>query len=180
MALRWLGSELRDSLFAEASRWPTPDAHASSTRTNRSASPNAATRPVLGTLSRAWPTPMLADADRRTGIFMRGSPTLVGTCRSFRLRPAISTDGSTSSPRIPTWPPLFRLLALCWRRPGLTKALRLNPAFAEWLMGWPAGWSAPGCGADPTASASPATESSLYRQRWHCWLSSVLPEDWRC
>lgn len=41
---------------------------------------------------------------------------------------------------------------------------RLNPNFAEWLMGWPPGWSI----ADPTACD--ASETAL----WRCRLQSQL------
>jgi hypothetical protein len=40
----------------------------------------------------------------------------------------------------------------------------LNPAFVEWLMGWPTGW---------TASACSATELSRFKQRMRSALSQL-------
>lgn len=60
--------------------------------------------------------------------------------------PATSTPGATSSPIDPT-------------------SLRLSPAFVEWMMGWPTGWTAFGCS---------ATELSRFKQRMRCELSQLV------
>lgn len=60
-------------------------------------------------------------------------------------------DGRESSPSDPTSP----------RR-------RLNPTFAEWLMGWPPGWTI----AEPTACG--ASEMALWRCRLDSQLSCLL------
>lgn len=50
----------------------------------------------------------------------------------------------------------------------LSSRRQLNPAFVEWLMGWPRGW---------TACVSSATELSLWRQRMRSELFRMLSHD---
>lgn len=50
---------------------------------------------------------------------------------------------------------------------GPTSPRRLNPAFTEWLMGWPTGWTI----AAPSASSAAAT--ALWRHRLHLHLSAL-------
>jgi hypothetical protein len=61
-----------------------------------------------------------------------------------------------------TLPPLCRLLLLVYRSDFLRRWLRLNPAFSEWLMGWPIGWG---------ACRSLGTEWSRW---WHAWRSHLF------
>ncbi len=53
---------------------------------------------------------------------------------------------------------------------GPTSHRRLNPAFTEWLMGWPTGWTI----AAPSASSAAATAS--FRLKLATLLASSLPE----
>jgi hypothetical protein len=53
---------------------------------------------------------------------------------------------------------------------GPTSPRRLNPAFTEWLMGWPTGWTI----AAPSASSAAAT--ALWRHRLHLHLSALCAE----
>lgn len=47
---------------------------------------------------------------------------------------------------------------------------RLNPAFGEWLMGWPVGWTI----AEPSASS--ASETALWRSALQQQLSCLFNE----
>ena len=53
---------------------------------------------------------------------------------------------------------------------GPTSPRRLNPAFTEWLMGWPTGWTI----AAPSASSAAGT--ALWRHRLHLHLSALCAE----
>lgn len=170
----------RHSNGAGSSSWPTPDAGIS-TQVNRSDSAGAASRPTLGKLSelwytpdvpnggrkagpdkttkiqvglenqaKFWPTPQAADASsgrqRASETTTRGNPTLLGAARSH---PDQETEkpGQPSSETTPSSP------------------LRLNPAFVEWLMGFPPGWSIPG----ETGFGRSAMRSYLCKQRRLLW-----------
>ena len=53
---------------------------------------------------------------------------------------------------------------------GPTSPRRLNPAFTEWLMGWPTGWTI------AVPSASSAAGTALWRHRLHLHLSALCAE----
>lgn len=98
----------------------------------------------------AWPTPAARDSKGANGpehlAKERGHhdqlPNAVALW-SGRPDPETSTGGPESSPPTHT-------------------SRRLNPAFVEWLMGWPPNWSTPGS-FGPTDCASWATEWSQRR-----------------
>lgn len=152
--------------------WPTPDANA----VNDGESPESWLRrreinkakgyngngqgTPLGMATVMWPTPAATADDHSRGgdpERYRGSKSQNG--RRSNLIDAVAgrppslqareqeTSGRPSSPTAQTSRP------------------RLNPAFAEWLMGWPIGWS--DCG-------SPVTEWSLWLQQSHSWLSLLV------
>lgn len=88
---------------------------------------------------RRWPTPNTRDANSAarqtttTGV-MHDGESATDAIRSFpysRLHEMITQDGQGSS-----------LAGLSLLPPS---ALRLNPLFVEWLMGWPIGWTDSGC-----------------------------------
>ncbi|WP_326698737.1 DNA cytosine methyltransferase [Streptomyces sp. NBC_01754] len=61
--------------------------------------------------------------------------------QAVRLDPAwIATDGTDYGPAIRRWEHLTGRPAPCPTEPGTRGNRRLSPAFAEWLMGLPAGW----------------------------------------
>ena len=117
-------------LESEVKHWATPDANAME-RTNRSDSPNAATRPTLALAAAQWATPTSSENSNRTtkmapthgnghGIVLAGQAADM----TNSLRPVLSTiDGRELSPNT------------------LGSRPRLNPLFVEWLMGWPIGWT---------------------------------------
>ncbi|UGA37629.1 DNA cytosine methyltransferase [Chromobacterium haemolyticum] len=79
-------------------------------------------------------------------------PTLTNTVQDFSRQARIQANGPTSSISPPSSP------------------LRLNPAFACWLMGWPWWWTNPG----PISFA--ALEMALWRSRLRWHLSRLLGE----
>lgn len=107
-----------------------------------------------------WPTPMKSDADRGSGTYMRGNPTLTGMARMFPT-PTVkgnhnraglsknSGDGlATFVGRFPT--PTAQDAAnnggpsqSSRNTPPLNSVVggKLNPKFVEWLMGFPVGWT---------------------------------------
>lgn len=94
--------------------------------------------PGLVTQSRAWATPNANDhkGSSKPGQRRRQLSEQTETTLGFsRLAPAIVISGDESSESVPTSRP------------------RLNPAFVEWLMGWPSGWAIPvpmNCGSSET------------------------------
>lgn len=70
-----------------------------------------------------FPTPMAADGERRSHTLLRGetNPTLLGA--AYRISLPFPEETGPASP---------------------SASGRLNPAFVEWMMGWPHGWTA--CG----------------------------------
>jgi hypothetical protein len=119
----------------------------------------------LTTAASSWPTPASRDAkgenshqhmartdgrtDGRSKNHADQLPNFV--MYRFSLQDQTMTDGQTSSSTDQNSP----------RR-------RLNPNFAEWLMGWPPGWST----ADPTACG--ASEMALFRSKLRSHLSALV------
>jgi hypothetical protein len=123
------------------------------TRSNRSASAGAAVRPLLALKAAQWPTPQTSDSG---GIVDEKAADLSHIaensereqlCRrvAVLLRDLGLLDPTTSAHGRSSFGPTqssFR---------G-----RLNPAFEEWLMGFPIGWTeVPGTtGSEPSATPS--------------------------
>jgi DNA (cytosine-5)-methyltransferase 1 len=111
---------------------PTPTV---AERTNRSASPGAAVRPPLsGIVTNLLPTPSVADS-------MGGHERRGGECGDELLLKGIASHQAWGpyGPAITRWEHLTRP-APPPTKPGRSGNPRLNPAFAEWMMGAPAGW----------------------------------------
>ncbi|WP_326817033.1 DNA cytosine methyltransferase [Streptomyces sp. NBC_01762] len=61
--------------------------------------------------------------------------------QAVRLDPAwVASDGTDYGPAIRRWEHITGRQAPCPTEPGTRGNRRLSPAFAEWLMGLPAGW----------------------------------------
>jgi hypothetical protein len=132
-------------------------------RDNRSPSEGAAIHPTLAKASRQWPTPYGVSGNH--GPDGNEFSSAVRQWATPSVRDWKSDDASQSPEHSP---PLGRQVLretgeasqfptpTSSRRHGLQShgrnvvAARLNPAFVEWLMGWPRGWSA--CA--PLATAS--------------------------
>lgn len=98
----------------------------------------------LGQQAQGWPTPRSSDGDKGgPNQAQKGKPSLVALARGHQGLPT-PTAGLESSPSGPT-------------------SRRLNPAFVEWLMGWPEGWSLPVVhsvsGSSPISTPSGSTGS---------------------
>jgi DNA (cytosine-5)-methyltransferase 1 len=52
----------------------------------------------------------------------------------------VAVDGTDYGPAIRRWEHVTGRAAPCPTEPGTRSNRRLSPAFAEWLMGLPAGW----------------------------------------
>jgi len=156
------------NLKREAENWPTPDACVS-TRSNRSVSAGAATRPLLSKAATAWPTPTRADSERRSSEYYRRgrhNPTLIGAVRQlwatvaerdYKDSEGMQTVGINPDGSLRRRDDQLGRQALQSAISGLpssssipTSPRRLNPDFCDWLMGLPPGW---------TASAPLETES---------------------
>jgi hypothetical protein len=132
-----------------SSYWPTATAQDS----EQAGSPRAE-HLTLHRAATHWATPRASDGEKGgpNSKGGRGDPILPGQAASFSPPAQLTADGPTSS---------------C---PGQTLRQRLNPAFACWLMGWPAWWTNPGL------TSCVQSEMALYRSRLQQHLSSLLGE----
>lgn len=161
-------------LQAEAQNWPTPRS-VDAAGVDYQYSRGDRTKPVLGLsgAAKGWPTPRAEDSESSGARLSRGvEDTLTATSRSFLPAQPMKPHGYTSYVPRRSLPLLYRLLLLCskaWAR----KAMRLNPAFVEWLIGWPRGWSDPSSAIEPTDSELVETEYTRWRRRMRSELSSI-------
>jgi hypothetical protein len=101
--------------------WPTPDAGVSSGFNKGGAQGRTgAERPALARLAKLWPTPTAHNSKDTVAPaeFNRKSPELPAI--TFILRDRMNSISGQKS---------------------LPSDRNLNPAFVEWLMGWPIGWT---------------------------------------
>lgn len=177
-------------LQTSAEYWPTPDT--GHERTNRSPSPNAATRPNFALAASRWPTPTCGDAESAggAGSIAAGNrrPTLSSTTewptpanRDYRTpntKTGEERGRETKGEQLPNFvahhffspqdhetpdgPPSSSVMP--------TLRLRLSPIFGAWLMGWPLTWVI----AEPHASSASVTAS--WRQALASLLSSYCGE----
>lgn len=168
--------------------WPTPDAGVR-TGFNRSESEGATNRPLLAEAAKMWPTPRAEDSEA-TGAH-RGMPDTLNAAAGLWTTPAARATKGAYSPGALTrrdgksrmdlldnqavyFQP-FRPAASTPSDGGRSSAStrtsrrRLNPDFAEWLMGWPIGWTVPG-------SPLPETEWSRW---WRHMRGSLYELGWR-
>jgi hypothetical protein len=140
------GTPLTIASIEAVQRWATP-----TTRDHKDgacAEASVPTNALLGRQAARWQTPSVADVTgghlsdsgaRSSELLLNGQSVVV--TESSRPDPEPSTSGAASSP------------------PDPTSRRRLNPLFAEWLMGWPAGWTDP----DIALSDSPRWETASCR-----------------
>lgn len=126
--------EYRPSLETAAKQWPTPKA-SEPTRAD-CPSEQARNSPSLRSVAENWQTPWASNgAKSGPNQSQGGKPALAAQANGLR-------GLETSAPGKPS------------SSNGQTSR-RLNPAFVEWLMGWPEGWSLAGLtGSDSWATAS--------------------------
>lgn len=108
-----------------------------------------------------WRTPTVGDTEpgppETQGQVMLANQAKTWSFPSTRPVPENASAGLPSSPPAPT-------------------SLRLSPAFVEWLMGWPEGWTIPEPATPPTgptACVSPATAWSHWLRRQRIALSAL-------
>ncbi len=158
-----------DGGASRTARWPTPD-RCATTRIQKSASDGAALRPALAAKVCFWSTPTSHDRRQRLGQadLDRHSPKVAlqaavatmawstptrsdgkrgtGASQLERHSAMLSTQAIGVS-GLMTSPPVSRRVQMMsagpefWKDVQLSR-LRLNPLFAEWLMGVCPGWSA--------------------------------------
>ena len=144
------------------------------------------TRPLgvnLGQQAQTWQTPRASDGDKGgPNQTLKGKPSLTAQARAEAWpTPAARDSKGANSPEHLAKPrghhdQLPNAVALWSGRPDPETSTggpessppthtsrRLNPAFVEWLMGWPPNWSTPGS-FGPTDCASWATEWSQRRR----------------
>jgi hypothetical protein len=109
--------------------WPTPTAQ--SYGSNQSLSPGAAVRPSLDTLAKTWPTPLASESER---THKRGNPTLTREAKTWE-----NDRGDLQAAALEFGHPDQEATG----QPSRPHSGRLNPAFVEWLMGYPPGYSDP-------------------------------------
>lgn len=158
------------SIREKAANWPTPSAAVmndgeppeswlarAATLKAKHGNGNGAGMPLTVAAS-SWPTPASRDAK---GENSETHATLTGGGRKHM----------DQLPNFVAYSPQVRAIPA-----GLTSSAsglnlprrRLNPNFAEWLMGWPTGWTVP----DPTACG--ASETALWRSKLDAQLSRLV------
>jgi len=165
----------------QARRWTTPQAHDVTERGSGQQATAAAGNACLARDARLWATP-----DCNTSTYSNGKmgpnfreqasnwPTPNAHVIEHKSKPPI-VDGTRkpSDPQISTADIAVHQFSHQAQptQPGQessssapTSPRRLNPAFTEWLMGWPTGWTI----AAPSASSAAATAL------WRCKLRQQL------
>jgi hypothetical protein len=136
------------NLGQQAQTWATPttrnDTGPSATKTREGAAD-------LQTQVRSWPTPAARDS--------KGTPLVLRTENSRPLNEVAVAlwSGRLDLETSKAWPE---------SPPRTRTSSRLNPAFCEWLMGWPEGSSLP-MPAGLTGSDSSATELCQHKRQQH-------------
>lgn len=168
---RQVGAVVRENLLPnEAQEWRTPSAGDPEGGVME-IRPDTAGKYKLRDDSVNWATPQAfysKDVTRKTPTTVAGCRTLANDLADFSL-PQRTTPPHGSEPCMNDLTSALRYRALRLIR-GMMKH-RLNPLFAEWLMGWPEQWSNAN-----TDSGSLVTEWCLYKQQLHTAFSLMLSE----
>lgn len=135
----------RTDANGSSSLLPTPSASSYGSNRGGAAGRLGPDGPGLETMARKglWPTPLVADSKSGgCGQAREGGPSLTQAVKERSIWPTPTVKGNHNK------------LGLSPRSgDGLATAVGgpLNPAWVEWLMGWPIGWS--DCGSSVTASS---------------------------
>jgi len=143
-----------DSLSADT-LWPTPTSSVDSGSAKYSIESGRHSGTTLTDAVQLWPTPTARD------VKGANSP------ESQRTRAFAKTANGQQLPNYIAhfWCPPDQTMRVAGPPPspsGPISPQRLNPAFVEWLMGWPEGWSSA-----HSDSASSAMASTPWQQQWH-------------
>ena len=147
------GSKGELPLPSQAAKWDTPDCN-TSTYSNGKMGPN------IREQAANWPTPVANDDNKTPEAHMAMKARMPGGARNTitSLKVAVQVFSPQAQPTQPGQESSST---------GPTSHRRLNPAFTEWLMGWPTGWTT----AAPSASSAAATES--WRRKHRSLLSDL-------
>ena len=149
---------------SESSSWPTPRSSASENRTTQNAPSHGKTHgKTLAGEAASWPTPTAGD-QKASGSRKNGT-TLTDATKQWPTPSANDHKGSSqvgqrrgqlseATEQIHTFSRQVQEMPHGSQSSKTTR--RLNPRFAEWLMGWPIGW---------TDSEQSVTEFAAYRRR---------------
>lgn len=134
----------RPTCASESGFWPTPVTLDSGSRFNCSMSDGAQLRPTLGAMARynLWPTPTVKGNYNRRGSSPKSGDGLATAV--WRLpTPTVAMRKGSSIGALRRKDGRSRANdRLDYRIEGSGLSGRLNPAWVEWLMGWPIGWTA--------------------------------------
>ncbi|MEU8872404.1 DNA cytosine methyltransferase [Streptomyces javensis] len=130
------GSTLTDAVRSLA---PTPAARDWKSGASSLLGRNA--RPLNEVVVNLLPTPKASDGPHGGPNQRDASGRYYLPGQAVRLDPRwVATDGTDYGPAIRRWEHVTGRAAPCPTEPGTRGNRRLSPAFAEWLMGLPAGW----------------------------------------
>lgn len=168
-------------------KWTTPQCHDVTERGSGQQPTAKAGNACLARDARQWATPQARDHKNpdkpESGNFQRkleqgytidlnsqaakwATPDCnTSTYSNGKMGPNIREQAAAFSPQAQPAQPGQELSST-----GPTSPRRLNPAFTEWLMGWPTGWTI----AAPSVSSAAAT--ALWRRRLHLHLSALCAE----
>lgn len=166
---RQVGAEVREALLPlEAQQWRTPSCGDPEGGVME-IRPASSGKYKLRDDAVNWATPQAFDAKdvtRKTPTKKAGCRTLANDLAGFSLPPETRmTSGGGSCDNDRTSLLAYRALRLMRG----TMKHRLNPLFAEWLMGWPERWSTV-----TTDSGSSGTEWCRYKRQLHTAFCSLL------
>lgn len=150
------GSKGELPLPSQAAKWATPDCN-TSTYSNGKMGPN------IREQAATWPTPVANDDNKTPEAHMAMKARMPGGARNTitSLKVAVQVFSPQAQPTQP---------GQASSSTGPTSPRRLNPAFTEWLMGWPTGWTI------AVPSASSAAGTALWRHRLALHLSALCAE----
>ena len=145
----------REALSWMTTLWPTPTSSVDSGSAKYSIESGRHAGTTLTDAVQLWPTPAARD------VKGANSP------ESQRTRAFAKTANGQQLPNYIAhfWCPPDQTMRVAGPPPspsGPISPQRLNPAFVEWLMGWPEGWSSA-----HSDSASSAMASTRWQQQWH-------------
>lgn len=166
------------NLADDVTLWQTPNSGGFETRRQVGKTDRET---LLGGQAKAWSTPRASDGEKggpNQSWTAGGAPLPAQTAHWATPTSRDWKDGANPSSAVATNSLLGRQAPRTMQAGEVfrldTGPLRLNPAFVEWLMGWPAGWTTISRGL--TSSTSSETVSSLSKPPAHL-DSSGKPSD---
>lgn len=180
------GVDHGEVLSAQAAMWATPRAGKNGNDSGSAQRLEQGANPGLKDQAKQWPTPTVADGMKSNQTHGTGNMTLIGATESW---PTAARDFKSGEASDQTMEANARPLSevACHYSPPAPQPTgaeslntsgqqspkrRLNPFFAEWLMGWPPGWTIP----EVIDFGALGMESSHYRRQLRFLLSLLAQE----